>query len=311
MKPIIKKAIIASAVVVGSVLAFNAFGIVGFSQNALYSFFPYPVNSSTYDLSEIKNLSVNDINSDVFIIPWNEDHIRISYYANQPDLYDINRSENGNLNVSHIPSEQWDPINGLFFINQNRSLTIAIPRKFIGQVDVSTVSGNITLSYLDLSDALNLNTTSGEIYLKAITADGAISSTSVSGGLDLKKIRTNSNLKIATTSGGVEIASSQVAGELSFNSISNDLILLDTKIDSKVSLNNKSGSLEFSQLVADDLFMKTISGNISGTIIGEPNNYSITANTVSGNINLPPSGIGNQELDVSTISGNINIEFRP
>lgn len=311
MDPVVKKIlIIASAfVLVGGILMVAAITIVGFNWGALNTRLPDEEKSYTYDITGVNALSISDVSSDIIIVPSDGDQIKITCFENANETYDIKLADNGTLRVNNLTSKQWYRFIGINFNNQKRCLTISVPKKLLGPVDASTVSGNINLSNLNLSDALTISTTSGEINLKDVVSNKEISVSSVSGSIKLEKTSTNSDMKLETASGDTKVTSSQVAGNLSCNSISGTINLMDTIMKGNVSLESTSGNIVFINLIGNDIFIKTISSDVAGKIIGDSNNYSITANTVSGDKNLPRSGNGNQLLNVSTTSGDIDIEF--
>jgi hypothetical protein len=51
------------------------------------------------------------------------------------------------------------------------------------------------------------------------------------------------------------------------------------------------------------------SGSVSGSIIGNEDDFSIIANTTSGSCNLGSKAEGEKRLEISTTSGSVNISF--
>lgn len=303
--------IIAGAlIIVGTVLGATAITMVGFNWESLSTRLPYEEKSYTYDLkSGVTALSVSDVSSDVIFVSSNDDFIKINCFENENESYDIKLSEDGHLSVNYFKPKRWYEYIGFNFNHQKRTLTVSVPAKFTGTVGASTVSGDITMSNLGLSDALVVNTTSGEITLKDIAASGQTSMTSVSGNIELDKMNINGDLKLGTTSGDTDISSSQIAGNLSLKSISGDLNAMKTRVNGNASLKSTSGEVEFKDLTSNNISISTISGNVSGNILGDSKDYTIKADTVSGNKNLPLSANGNKLLNVSTTSGDIDISF--
>ncbi|KNZ40703.1 DUF4097 family beta strand repeat-containing protein [Acetobacterium bakii] len=310
MNSITKKLLIVAGalIILGTALGITATTMVGFNWASLGTRQqPYEEKSYTYDLAGITDLSVSDVSADVIFVSSNEDAIKIDCYENEKEYYDINVSANGQLRVNYSSHKRWFEFIGINFHSPERTLTVSVPSKFTGAVNASTVSGDITMSKLGLSEALAVSTTSGEISLNDIVAAGKSSAASVSGDIELKAIKINGDLKLSTTSGSSKVSSAQIAGDLSLNSISGDDDLEKTTVENNVSLESTSGKVVFNDLIGNDISISTISGDVSGNIIGDPNTYSIKANTVSGDINLPPSANGTKLLDISTTSGDIDI----
>ena len=232
-------------------------------------------------------------------------------FENKNEYYDIKLSGDGHLSINYFTPKRWYEYIGFNFDNQKRTLTVSVPAKFMGAVSASTVSGDITMSNLGLSEALVVSTTSGEIGLKDIVASGQSSVSSVSGNIELEKMNINGDLNLGTTSGSTDVSSTQIAGNMSLKSISGDLKAVKTSVKSNASLKSTSGEVEFRDLSGNDISMSTISGNVSGNILGDSKDYTIKATTVSGDKNLPLSTNGNKLLNVSTTSGDIDIYFTP
>jgi len=141
--------------------------------------------------SGITALSVNDVSSDVIFVSSTDDFIKINCFENKKESYDIKLTANGHLSINYFTAKRWYEYIGINFGNQKRTVTVSVPAKFMGAVSTSTVSGDITMSNLGLSDALVVSTTSGEIALTDIMASGQSAATSVSGNIELEKINFN------------------------------------------------------------------------------------------------------------------------
>ena len=74
-------------------------------------------------------------------------------------------------------------------------------------------------------------------------------------------------------------------------------------------LKTASGNVDFIKLAANNISITTLSGNIQGSILGDPANYTITADSLSGKVDVPSSSNGKNKIDLSTSSGNIDVKF--
>lgn len=72
---------------------------------------------------------------------------------------------------------------------------------------------------------------------------------------------------------------------------------------------NMEGSIDFSNLAADNITIKATKGNISGTIKGDENVYAVTASAPEGNSNLKNRAGGSKSLIATATSGKIEIFF--
>jgi|LGVF01.2.fsa_nt_gb DUF4097 and DUF4098 domain-containing protein YvlB len=313
MSSLTKKILIIAGglILVGSIIAIIALFMVGFNFEALSTnSSDYEEKSYTYELKNIKGLSVDSINSPVMITKSDDDRIHINTFESETDNYTITQSNNGILRIESNIKQPWYQFIGFNFNSQNYVLNIALPSQFIGSLDVSCISDDISLSDLKFLDRLNLNTTSGNIIIKDILADQT-TLTSVSGNIDLEQATINHNLNITATSGFSKISSAEINGDLYMTSISGDDTIETATINGNISLESTSGLINFSNLTTNNLSIDTISGDILGNLLGDPSDYSIQSETISGNLNLPASQNGPKLLNLSTTSGNMTITINP
>ncbi|PKM59102.1 MAG: hypothetical protein CVU99_15180 [Firmicutes bacterium HGW-Firmicutes-4] len=296
-------------IILGFVIALLAFALAGFNWNSFNTSLPDEETSYSYDLASVSSLTVSELDADVLIVGTDEDKIKITCYENKKDAYAIQLQANGNLNIKRSLYKHWYEYIGFNISYQKRNLTVAIPRKFSGEIDASTMSGNLDLTNFDGLNAVNASTASGQITLKNVTANNRLNASTLSGNFDLENLRTGKDMEIGTSSGEIQFTDGKIAGNMSISSLSSNIDLVDTSINGDVSVGNSSGNVNINKLAANNLSVTTLSGNVRGSVLGDPGNYTITADSLSGTIDIPPSGNGASTFDISTGSGNIDIEF--
>ncbi len=296
-------------IILGFVIALLAFALAGFNWNSFNTSLPDEEMSYSYDLASVSGLTVSELDADVIIVGTDEDKIKITCYENKKDAYTIQLQANGNLNIKRSLYKHWYEYIGFNISNQKRTLTVAVPKKFAGEVEAATMSGNLDLTNFDGLAAVSSSTASGQITLENITANNHINASTLSGNLDLNNLRAGKDMELGTSSGEIQFTNGKIAGNMSITSLSSSIDLVDTNINGDVSIGNGSGNVNFNNLAANNLSITTLSGNVIGSILGDPANYTITADSLSGKIEIPNSGNGKNTFDISTGSGNIEIEF--
>ncbi|MBC3888573.1 DUF4097 family beta strand repeat protein [Acetobacterium paludosum] len=293
MKSITRTLLITAGALIGTgfVLAIAGFTIAGFNWQSLSTEKPYEEKTKTFNVSDINALTVDVTSCNVVLVGSDSDEIKIDYFENDDETYDIERSADGNLMVNNESSKKWfNYIHlGINFDTQDRKLTISVPSKYIGSVKAATASGSIEASKLKLSKGLMINSSSGTLKLTDVSVDGAIVADAKSGNIALN--------------------SGQIAGNLTILVSSGNLNVVKTKCDGKIAMETNSGNITFKGLAGNDIDLKAASGNISGSIAGNAADYSITAETKNGNKNISNATGGTKHLNASTHSGNINIDF--
>lgn len=296
-------------IIIGLVIAMLAFALVGFNWNSFNSSLPDEEKIYSYDLANVSSLTVSELDADVIIVGTDEDKIKIACYENKKDAYAIEQQANGNLNIKRSLSKHWYEYIGFNISNQKRTLTVSVPRKFTGEVEASTMSGNLDLTGFDSLNAVSTSTASGQITLKNLIATDHIKASTMSGNLDLANLHAGKDMELGTSSGETQLSNGKIDGNLSISSLSGNIDLVDTSINGDGSFKNSSGRVTFSRLAANNVSISTLSGDVQGSILGDPANYRITADSLSGNIEIPDSGNGKNAVDISTSSGNIEIKF--
>lgn len=296
-------------IILGFVIALLAFALAGFNWNSFNTSLPDEETSYSYDLASVSSLTVSELDADVIIVGTDEDKIKITCYENKKDAYAIQLQANGNLNIKRSLYKHWYEYIGFNLNNQKRTLTVAIPRKFSGEIDASTMSGNLDLTNFDGLNTVNASTASGQITLKNVTANNHINASTMSGNFDLDNLRAGKDMEIGTSSGEIEFNDGKITGNLAVSSLSGNIDLGDTSVSGDSSFENSSGAVSLNKLSANNISITTLSGNVRGSILGDPGNYTITADSLSGTIDIPRSGNGKNTFDISTSSGNIDIEF--
>lgn len=296
-------------IISGIVIALLASAMVGFNWNSFSTSRALEEKSYTYNLSDVSSLTISEVDADLIIVGTDDDRIKIDCQENEDDRYDIQLLGNGNLSINHDRYEQWYKRIGFNFSNQKRTVTVSIPRKFNGDLDTSTMSGEISISDCAGLNALNTNTASGEINLTKLVVNNDVSVSTISGNVDLGNISTGKDMNLETASGEIQFKQGKIDGNLSASSISGTLNFSDTTIKGDTSFENASGNVDLNKFAGNRIFISTISGNVRGQMIGDPANYAITADSISGEIDVPRSGLGENSFDISTTSGNIDIEF--
>jgi len=296
-------------IIIGIVIALLAYALVGFKWNAFNTSRALEEKSYTYNLSEVSSLTISELDADLIIVGTDDDRIKIDCYESENDSYNIQLLGNGNLSVNRDRYEHWYKQIGFNFNNQPRTVTVSIPRKFNGDIETSTMSGKISMSDFNGLNAVNSNTASGDINLKNLIVNNDVSASTISGNVDLSNISTGKDMNMETASGEIQFQQGKTDGNLAVSAVSGALNFSDITIKGDTSFENASGNVDLNKFAGNRILISTISGNVLGQMIGDPANYAITADSISGKIDVPHSGLGENSFDISTSSGNIDIEF--
>lgn len=168
-------------------------------------------------------------------------------------------------------------------------LVLELPMNFAGNLWVKTTNGTIRAAGLGGLAKGEIYSNNGMIKMENSSAD---------------------DLQIRSNNGRIELEN--VRGEMLDASAGNGLITVkECRFQQKISLLTQNGAVTGRNLISDDIVMKTSNGLVTGTIIGNPNDYNISSTTRNGfnnldNINEPGR---TKNLTVKTHNGRIQVDF--
>lgn len=180
-------------------------------------------------------------------------------------------------------------------------LELAVPRGFMGTLDVESVSGAITAaphSYADFS----ARTTSGSITLDSLRA-ASVRAHSVSGNVTARGLLAD-EVQMATTSGRVDLETASPVIDL--HSVSGELAAASTAQPTRVSIGSTSGRVTL-RLPTEAQFAIDAHSVSGGVRCDYPvmlqSTVSPRANRLVGTVGADPSG----EVRIRTTSGSIDV----
>ncbi|NCB04401.1 MAG: hypothetical protein EOM69_02640 [Clostridia bacterium] len=198
-----------------------------------------PSKDGKYDSAEgaYDRIEVQTIARDIEVTRSEDEAVHVTYPESSEARYEIT-DRDGTFKVAPVPSVR-DESSG--------TLRIAVPRAFAGELDLSSVSGSVSVCAFDTLDELSCETVSGTITLEALTAE-------------------------------------------------------------EVDCETVSGKVQFESLAASEVSFSAVSGDITGTLRGAAESWSIQTSTVSGNLPQARTG-GTHRLSLETISGDASLSF--
>ena len=98
---------------------------------------------------------------------------------------------------------------------------------------------------------------------------------------------------------------------LTLSTTNEDITLSALAVTGSVSISSTEGNITFGTLdVGNALTLSAKNGDISGTIVGSYDDFSIQSEIKKGESNLPDNKDGGEKtLNVSSNNGDVNIEF--
>lgn len=227
------------------------------------------------DINEVDNIRISTPFIPIKVTEEDRDDVKILYYGtmktNVVPKYKFEKISKETINIDFTLSN-----NSYSITNSDVLLEVFVPRKYKGNFDVNSISGDIYLNHI-----------SGEEFI--------ISSTS--GNIELENLNSN-RLQINTTSGDIEIDNS--TGELLIETTSGNVYLDNKDMNENMKLISVSGDIS---IKLSDRANYTITGKTtSGDFIS---NIHMSTIESSRNSFKAVIGSGEKSLEINTTSGNI------
>lgn len=226
--------------------------------------------SLPFSPENIQGIQLELTSDDIIILPSNDGNLHVSYPSRGNYAYDMEsdiKTGQNTLVLYQLPDEGAFLSHFSFsFVQKAGTVTVELPEGYAGSITCSVTSGDISAEGVSLGQ-VQVSTSSGDAELTGCTITGSAELSSVSGEIELEDCVLSDTLDLSSTSGDIGLESTAVAGNLTADSISGDISLLFSG----------SPKHRFEAL-------STVSGGIS-TFGGDPNGQnSISASTTSGDI---------------------------
>ena len=232
------------------------------------------------DLRSLKIQTVSD-NAEIIFTESSECYLE---YCNRSNLAYSITEKDGVLTIEQQDNKKWYEHLTMFFDwgqSDDEALRIYLPEGTAPDVTAETVSGDISVSEKLFLPSADLSTVSGNISLSA-RVRGNVHTHTVSGNITFGECRCNA-LSAQTTSGSIK-ASAIAETTLLFKTISGD-IRLDSADASDITLDTVSGDISGSLRSNKSFTSTTVSGSINVPQSGDPSG-SCRISTISGDARI-------------------------
>ena len=250
-----------------------------------------------FSLGNKKDIVIETSIGQLFITENDSDTITMSVDGDIPAKYEDNylKITDTDEELKIFALDDLNSIGSIGLTSYNLTINLSIPKKFMGDLDVSTVSGENSITGL-LLNSLDVSSVSGDITLQdgkydklkffnvsgnvfAYSEAGSAQGESVSGNMTLTSV--NEGISLTTVSGNIKATVAALKGKATADSVSGEIEieLLDSS-EVSYKLNTVSGKLTVDDGGTSQTGEKSMTKTVSGT------DRLIDASTVSGNIRI-------------------------
>lgn len=286
-KPVIISLIVAgSLVLVGLILSVVGLVVSNFAPERLRTE-RFEEKFYTTEVSGLSQISVESSNRGIKVIPAFGEEVRITYYESAIEQYSFSK-EGGRLVMDYVENRRIFPLRLFSFRSRTEAIVIEIPTSYAGSLKVKTSNASLNVNDLGQLEAFEAITSNAAVKIQNLQFAGESLVKTSNGSLLLEKVAAGK--LIAQTSNGQIEANSVTAGLVEFKT--------------------SNSRIEFKDLTADQIDLVTSNARVTGSIVGNSNDYQIesdTSNADNSLINL--GGSGPKRLAVKTSNGDIEVLF--
>ncbi len=235
----------------------------------------YETNTHLVD-TDYKNISVTTDTADIEFVISDSTKVVCCEEINAKHSVEV---KDGTLFVKLIDERKWHEHIGINF--GTPKITVYIPKAEYGTVSVKTSTGNITLGDFS-AESLDLSVTTGKVTLSDLTCKGDVNVKVSTGRTNI----TDVTCKNLITSGNT-----------------GDVALKNVVATEKFSVERTTGDVKLDGCDADEIFIETDTGSVTGTLLSEK---VFVAHTDTGRIDVPNTTSGGR-CEITTDTGNIKI----
>lgn len=281
---------------------------------------PYETNEHTVS-EEFHNIFIEADTADVRLLPSPDGACRVVCYEQKKTRHEV-AVVDSTLTIRTIDEREWYEYIGISF--DKPSVTIYLPQDAYSVLTVEESTGDVTIPDGFIFTTVSIQTSTGDVTLRA-SASGAVKIKTSTGDILAEDISVNA-LDLTVSTGRVAVSSvtcsgdlsvmvstgdaqltDTVCGEFSSTGDTGDITLRNVTVNGRLSIERSTGDVHFDGSDADSLWIKTSTGDVTGTLRSEK--IFITS-TDTGKIKVPSSLHGNR-CDITTDTGNILLDIQP
>lgn len=266
-----------SCIGAGLLIAAAAFAAMGFDYSGIHNI---TLQTKTYPVEEpFSDINISTDEGDIRFALSKDGVCRVECREDTRIPHTVSVDQ-GTLTVTRTDNRKWYERIGFFW--GDTEITVYLPESVYGRLTLRSVSGDIVILEAFTFAETELFSTSGDITFES-TARKGLKAMTVSGDLSVCNIYGEA-AEVQSTSGGVCLKDAVVKGNISVETVSGEIQLKDCD--------------------AEYLRLKSVSGDIEGSLLSE---MHVNFHTTSGEVQVSDSPSAAQECEVTTTSGDIRI----
>ena len=269
----------------------------------------YEERTYSCEAGSARSVHIRQSNSNIIVLPSPDERIHITYFDNETAHYSIVESDI-KITVDYSPKKLWYEYLLLTFDFQNHPLTLYLPEKYEGSIDLATSNSEIRINNLDIDGDVMMKTSNGKITASALTVSGGLFADTSNAAVLLTDVKAKGTLHSGTSNGPIELYN-VTARDLSSNT-SNGRITANGVEAYEIRFDTSNAGIALSEVdVSYKIYCNTSNGRIHGDVAGSMSDFNIKSRTSNAGSSLPRQNSGGSKyMEMYTSNGEINVTFR-
>lgn len=176
----------------------------------------------------------------------------------------------------------------------------------VGKVNAHVTTGSLSLAGITATE-VNATSTTGRLTLTDVSSVGDVTATCTTGHLTAERITSGDTMKLNTTTGSIRADEIQAA--TAFHAVMTTGRGEYHVTSPDIAIESTTGNIIFAASGAENLRLKSTTGDIRGTVDGTVTDYAVDYHTTTGESNLPRKTDGAKKLYAETTTGDITVTF--
>lgn len=310
--------IAASLVLIGCVIFGGVMSMLKWDFTKL-STVKYKTND--YEINQAyKNISIVTDTADVVLVPSESLKSSVVCYEQKNMKHSVTVKDD-TLKIEVVDTRRWYEHIGINFGGPKITVSIPqgeyaafsvksstgdveIPKEFkFKSIDILESTGDVT-SYACASEEIKIKTSTGNICVENVSANSLDLSVST-GRITASNVACEGDVKINVSTGKTNMTNI-VCKNVTSSGSTGDVLLNNVIAAEKISVKRSTGDVKFDDSDAAEIFVKTNTGHITGTLLSEK---VFIAQTDTGRVDVPKTTNGGK-CEVSTDTGNIKLKIK-
>lgn len=228
------------------------------------------------------------------VVEYDGDEIVLELYASRDDCIEVTEEQTtffgkleSKIEKKNVFASLFDRLQIFEYSGEHKTVLLHLPSRYIGDLDIHTSNGDITLDNPEDLGDVKLKTSNGSVVLKQISL---------------------SRLEIETSNGSVKlenIFADWIEGKTSNASIE----AVAVRAHDMLALTTSNGKITATEIDSNDICLKSSNGKITAALSKPKSDFTMIFHTSNGKSNIESGGSGYKKLNIQTGNADIVVSF--